>query len=102
VKRQLLNVLALHREGTVILEPRDHLRLCVLLLQLATGRRIDEILATPRATGPHGPLKRLPSADGSDALWLQFAPNKDGPEGTVYVSPAWEDLVTYCVRELIG
>jgi hypothetical protein len=101
VKRQLVNVLALHRDGTVILEPLDHLRLCVLLLQLATGRRIDEILATPRGTGSLGPLKRLPAADGTDALWLQFAPNKDGPEGTVYVSPAWEELVTYCVQELI-
>jgi hypothetical protein len=102
VKRQLANVLALHRDGSVILKPSDHLRICVLFLQLATGRRIDEILATPRGTGPDGPLKRLPAADGTDALWLQFAPNKDGPEGTVYVSPAWEDLVTYCVHELIA
>jgi hypothetical protein len=102
VKRQLVNVLALHRDGSLILKPSDHLRICVLLLQLATGRRIDEILATPRGTGPRGPLKRLHAADGTDALWLQFAPNKDGPEGTVYVSPAWEELVTYCVQELIG
>src|SRR5712692_2162739 len=102
VKRQLVNVLALHRDGITRLTPLDHLRLCVLLLQLATGRRIDEILASPRSTGPLGPLKRLPAADGTDALWFQFAPNKDGPEGTVYVSPAWEDLVTYCVQELIG
>ncbi|MBV9598090.1 MAG: hypothetical protein JOZ87_14630 [Chloroflexi bacterium] len=100
VKRQLVNVLALHRDGTARLTPLDHLRLCVLLLQLATGRRIDEILASPRCTGPLGPLKRLPAADGSEALWFQFVPNKDGPEGTVYVSPAWEDLVTYCVQEL--
>ena len=82
VKRQLVNVLALHRNGTVILKPSDHLRFCVFLLQLATGRRIDEILATPRGIGRLGPLKRLPAADGTDALWLQFAPNKDGPEGT--------------------
>jgi hypothetical protein len=102
VKRQLVNVLALHRDGATRLTPLDHLRLCVLLLQLATGRRIDEILAAPRVCGSLGPLKRLPAADGTDALWFQFAPNKDGPEGTVYVSPAWEELVTYCVQELIG
>jgi len=102
VKRQLVNVLALHRDGITRLTPLDHLRLCVLLLQLATGRRIDEILASPRSTGPLGPLKRLPAADGTDALWFQFAPNKDGPEGTVYISPDWEDLVTYCVEELIA
>jgi hypothetical protein len=101
VKRQLVNVLALHRDDTAGLDPLDHLRVCVLLLQLATGRRIDEILASPRGTGPLGPLKRLPAADGTEALWLQFAPNKDGPDGTVYVSPAWEDLVIYCVQELI-
>ena len=68
VKRQLVNVLALHRDGTTRLSPADHLRLCVLLLQLATGRRIDEILASPRCTGPLGPLKRLPAADGAEAL----------------------------------
>jgi hypothetical protein len=68
VKRQLVNVLALHRDGTVHLDPLDHLRLCVLLLQLATGRRIDEILATPRGASALGPLKRLPAMDGSDAL----------------------------------
>ena len=44
MKRHLVNVLALHRGGSVILESHDHVRLCVLLLQLATGRRIDEIL----------------------------------------------------------
>jgi hypothetical protein len=102
VKRQLVNVLALHRDDTTRLTPLDHQRLCVLLLQLATGRRIDEILAAPRCNGPLGPLKRLPAADGTEALWFQFAPNKDGPEGTVYVSPAWEDLVTYCVQELVA
>jgi len=102
VKRQLVNVLALHRDGTAVLGALDHLRLCVLLLQLATGRRIDEILATPRGTGSLGPLKRFPAADGTEALWLQFAPNKDGPDGMVYVSPAWEDLVIYCVQQLIG
>jgi hypothetical protein len=102
VKRQLVNVLALHRDGSIRLTSLDHLRLCVLLLQLATGRRIDEILASPRCTGSLGPLRRLPAADGTDALWFQFAPNKDGPEGTVYVSPGWEDLVTYCVEELIA
>jgi hypothetical protein len=98
VKRQLVNVLALHGDGPTRLTPLDHLR----LLQLATRRRIDEILASPRCTGSLGPLRQLPAADGADALWFQFAPNKDGPEGTVYVSPGWEDLVTYCVEELIA
>ena len=57
------------------------------------------IVTDPRATGSFT-VRR--AADGSEALWFQFAPNKDGPEGTVYISPGWEDLVTYCVEELIA
>src|SRR6266567_2597611 len=70
VKRQLVNILALHREGTAILDPLDHLRLCVLLVQPATGRRIDEILATPRGTGARQRLEELARQSIDDALRL--------------------------------
>jgi hypothetical protein len=53
VIRQLVNRLALHRNGQEILTPYDHFRLCVLALVLCLGRRIDEVLAAPRGEGPH-------------------------------------------------
>lgn len=103
VINQLTNKLALHREGRELLNRFDHLRLCVLMLTLALGRRINEIIMAPRGIGPTGPLAYYP-AKGSGpkgALWFQFSPNKGGPQDHVYVSSKWETLVEYCVRELI-
>jgi hypothetical protein len=51
VTRQLTNTLALHRDGIKLLNPFDHLRLCVLLLVICLGRRIDEILTARRGNG---------------------------------------------------
>ncbi len=103
VIRQLVNKLALHREGREPLNRFHHLRLCVLLLNLALGRRISEVLMALRGTGPDGPLTYYPakrSASGK-ALWFQFSPHKNGPQDRVYVSSEWEDEVIYCVKELI-
>ena len=102
VIRQLVNRLALHRDGRERLNRYHHLRLCVLALVLCLGRRIDEVLAAPRGQGPDGPLHTYP-AKGTpveDALWFQFSPNKQGPHNVVYISPEWQDLVLYCVRSL--
>jgi hypothetical protein len=103
VIRQLSNKLALHRKGKKLLNRYHHLRLCVLMRVISLGRRIDEVLGAPRGTGPDGPLSRHPARNGSPegALWFRFEPNKDGPSAVVYVSKKWEDLVTYCVKELI-
>ncbi len=65
-------------------------------------RRIDEILQPRRRAGPWDRSSAYPPPDGAETLWFQFAPNRDGPEGTVYVSPAREDLVAYCVQELVA
>jgi hypothetical protein len=103
VIEQLANKLALHRGGAELLVPFDHLRLCVILLHIALGRRITELLIAPRGEGSMGPLKRLPARGDKPegALWFQFAPLKDGPDNLVYVSSEWEDLVLYCVREIL-
>lgn len=103
VIKQLSNKLALHRRGAEALLPGDHLRLCVLMLQTATGRRVSEILLAARGEGPEGPLVRLPSRGGgpTGSLWFVFTPNKNGPGDKAYISPEWEGIVSYCVRELI-
>lgn len=103
VIRQFDNKLALHRDGRQRLNRYHHLRLCVLMLVVCTGRRIDEILKAERGSGPDGPLRRHPSASGTPngSLWFRFHPNKEGPRDEVYISPEWEDLTSYCVRELI-
>jgi hypothetical protein len=102
VIKQLVNRLALHREGLNPLNRHDHLRLCVLVLAICLGRRFSELLTSPRGGGPDGPLTREPARAGSEggALWFQFHPNKGGPAAQVYISPEWEDVATYCVREL--
>jgi hypothetical protein len=103
VIRQLSNKLALHRRTKEQLSRFDHLRLCVLMLSICLGRRINETLLAPRGVGSDGPLGRYPAKSGSPegALWFQFLPNKDGPADKVFISPEWEDLTLYCVRELI-
>jgi hypothetical protein len=103
VSVQLVNRLGLHREGTAILNRYHHLRLCVLVLAMCLGRRIDEILNSPRGAGPDGSLTRYPYRNGvpEGALWFQFSPNKGGPDNLVYVSQEWEDIVYYCVQSLI-
>jgi hypothetical protein len=100
---QLVNKLALHRDQIVLLNRFNHLRLCVLVLMICLGRRSDEILAAPRGSGPDGTLDRYPMRGGppEGALWFRFRPNKGGPSEYVYISPAWEDVVYYCVRELV-
>jgi len=104
VMRQLVNKLALHRDRVATLNRYHHLRLCVLLLHICLGRRMEEILGSPRGKGPDGPLHRYPRRhDGEqseDALWFEFNPNKGGPSDVAYVSPEWEDLAYYCVRHL--
>jgi hypothetical protein len=105
VIRQLANILGLHRDGVTVLIRFYHLRLCVLLLVIALGRRIDEVLGSGRGKGPDGPLEYYPckGADGElgQALWFRFLPNKGGTAEWAYISPQWEDLVLYCVRQLI-
>jgi hypothetical protein len=105
VTRQLVNRLALHRDRVAMLNPYHHLRLCVMCLVICLGRRIEEVLAAPRGKGARGPLERYPcrSSEGKevDALWFRFRPNKSGPSEWVYISPEWEELAVYCVRELI-
>lgn len=102
VTSQLVNRLALHREGRETLDALDHLRLCVVVLHLALGRRISELLAARRFRGPDGPLLRYDLVDGSRALGFRFTPNKGGRNELVYVSPEWEGVVHYTTRELIA
>jgi hypothetical protein len=106
VLSQLINRLALHRDGKSRLNRFDHLRLCVLLLLICLGRRVAELLSTPRGEGEDGPLVRYPcrgrEGEESDALWFLMRPNKGGPSEYVYISPAWENLATYCVLQLIN
>jgi hypothetical protein len=100
---QLMNKLALHREGVERLNRFHHLRLCVLLLNICLGRRMNEILLAPRGEGPEGPLTTYP-AQGKDeegSLWFCFEPNKDGRQNQVYISSAWHDLASYCVKILL-
>lgn len=103
VMKRLANKLALHRDKTELMTRLDHLRLCVLMLVICLGRRIHEILLSPRGKGPDGPLSRHPSKSGTPegSLWFQFAPNKEGPADKVFISPEWEDMALYCVRELV-
>lgn len=100
---QLTNKLALHREERELLNRFHHLRLCVLVLSFALGRRINELLAAPRGVGSQGPLSYYPAKDGlpKGALWFHFSPNKGGLQEYVYVSSEWEDTVHYCVQELV-
>ncbi len=101
---QLINRLALHRDGKDVLSCYDHLRLCVLILVLCLGRRIDEVLAAPRGQGVDGPLSTYPAKGNpvEEALWFQFHPNKQGPREVVYISPEWRDITRYCVHTLIS
>lgn len=103
VIRRLSNVLGLHREKKELLRRFDHLRLCVLMLAICLGRRIEEILLSPRGSGGDGPLVRYPSKAGSPegSLWFEFLPNKGGPVDKVLISPEWEDVALYCVRSLV-
>jgi hypothetical protein len=100
---QLMNKLALHREGMDVLNRFHHLRLCILLLNICLGRRMSEILLAPRGTGPDGPLTTYPARGKGEVggLWFCFEPNKDGYQNQVYVSPAWQDLVRYCVKTIL-
>jgi hypothetical protein len=106
VSSQLINRLALHRDGKTKLRRFDHLRLCVLLLLVCLGRRVAELLSAPRGEGGDGPLVRYPcrgsEGEASDALWFIMRPNKRGPSEYVYISPEWESLATYCVRQLMN
>lgn len=103
VLRHLTNKLALHREEKELLYRYDHLRLCVLVLAICLGRRIHEVLLAPRGSGPDGTLRRRPSRgrplEGS--LWVQFLPNKEGPNDQALISSGWEEVTQYCVRELV-
>lgn len=99
VIKQLVNKLALHRNGDEPLNRHDHLRLCVLVLGMCLGRRYGELASAPRGTGPEGPLTRVPTR-GGDTLWFRFQPNKRGPAAQVFVSAEWEGIATYCVQEL--
>jgi hypothetical protein len=88
VVRQLGNFLGLHRDGIQELIRYHHLRLCVLLLIVALGRRVDEVLGAGRGEGPDGPLEYYPckGRDGEPgrALWFRFLPNKRGPSEWVH------------------
>ena len=97
---QLVNRLALHRDRKSLLTRFDHLRLCVLVLVLYLGRRIDEVLGAPRGKGPTCPLRTYPAKGNppEKALWFQFSPNKGGPRDLVYISPKWSDIIRYCVQ----
>lgn len=102
VVKQLVNKLAAHRKGIDRLNPFSHLRLCVLILAIAIGRRINEVLSIRRGTKRHPVLVRDPARRGSTegALWLRFKPNKGGRSEHVYISPEWEEVIVYCVSEL--
>jgi hypothetical protein len=105
VINQLVNKLGLHREGKDPLNRFHLLRLCVLVLTLTTGRRIDEVLTAPRGSGPEGPLIYYPAkgkgASPEGELWFQFSPNKNGSQDHVYISPQWRDITRYCVQTLL-
>jgi hypothetical protein len=100
---QLMNKLALHREGMCLLNRCHHLRLCILLLNICLGRRINELLLSPRGERPDGPLTTYPArGKGKDGeLWFRFEPNKDGRQNQVHVSPTWVDVVRYCVKTIL-
>lgn len=100
---QLMNKLGLHREGMCVLNRYHHLRLCILLLDICLGRRINELLLAPRGKGKDGPLSTYPArAKGKGSgLWFRFEPNKDGRRDLVHVSPEWHDLVRYCVKTIL-
>lgn len=104
VVRQCVNKLALHRCDISVLNRYHHLRLCVLILLICLGRRVDEVLASHRGAGPDGPLERYPcrhdKGEPETALWFRFTPNKGGPSEWVYISTEWEEIALYCVREL--
>lgn len=103
VIQQFANKLALHRDGREKLNRFHHLRLCVLMLAFALGRRINEIVTAPRGKGRQGPLTHYPAKGGGPegSLWFQFSPNKKGPQDHVYISQEWEDVANYCVGEII-
>jgi hypothetical protein len=103
VMSQIMNKLALHREGTRVLNRYHHLRLCILVLNMCLGRRITELLLAPRGEGPDGPLTTYPArGQGKDGgLWFRFEPNKDGPKNQVHVSPEWHEIVRYCVKTML-
>lgn len=105
VTRQLVNKLSLHRNGTRPINNYHHLRLCVLLLVICLGRRIEEVLGASRGAGSDGPLERFPCRhnDGgpADALWFRFRPNKGGASEWVYISREWEEIALYCVCQLV-
>ncbi len=100
---QLMNKLALHREGMSVLNRFHHLRLCVLVLNICLGRRITELLLAPRGEGSDGPLTTYPARGPGQAegLWFRYEPNKDGRQNQVHVSPEWCDLVRYCVKTIL-
>ena len=83
VIRQLVNILALHREGKALLNSFHHLRLCVLVLLICTGRRANEILTAPRSSGPDGPLNCHPArgAPPDGELWFEVCAKKAWSEG---------------------
>lgn len=103
VIKQLMNKLALHREGMCVLNRFHHLRLCILVLNICLGRRITELLLAPRGKGPVGPLTTYPARGKgkTDGLWFRFEPNKNGRQNQVHVSPEWHDLVRYCVKTIL-
>ncbi len=76
------------------------------MLVLALGRRIDEILAAPRGSGPNGLLTYYPAKGEGEglegALWFQFRPNKHGPADQVYISPEWREITWYCTKTLMS
>jgi uncharacterized membrane protein len=100
---QLMNKLALHREGMCMLNRFHHLRLCILVLNICLGRRITELLLAPRGKGSDGPLTTYPARGKgkTDGLWFRYEPNKDGPQNQVHVSSEWHDLVHYCVKTIL-
>lgn len=103
VINQFANKLALHKDGREQLSRFHHLRLCILMLIFASGRRVSEILTAPRGVGQDGPLAYYPTKGGSSegSLWFRFSPNKYGPQDHVHISREWEDVVKYCVKELL-
>lgn len=98
---QILNRLALHRDGTEPLDNYDLLRGCVLAVHIVLGRRIVEVLRSARGTGENGPLVDYPTTHGESALGFRFHPVKGGPDDVVYISPAWVDITCYAVAQLL-